>query len=140
MTDPTAIRDFIAYAYNNWQTPPDYVLFFGKGTYDAKNVQGANNDYIPAYETQESLDQINSYTTDDFYVEVSGSDGFIDIPYGRITVETTGDATTIVNKIIQYETQSNKGPWQNLISLVADDGWHGIDGWKATYIQPLQRL
>jgi hypothetical protein len=130
MTDPTAIRDFIAYAYNNWQTPPDYVLFFGKGTYDAKNVQGANNDYIPAYETQESLDQINSYTTDDFYVEVSGSDGFIDIPYGRITVETTGDATTIVNKIIQYETQSNKGPWQNLISLVADDGWHGIDGWE----------
>jgi hypothetical protein len=130
MIDPSAIRDFIAYAYNNWETPPDYVLFFGKGTFDPKDVEAAHNDYVPAWETQESLDQINSYASDDFYVEVSGSDDFIDIPYGRITVETTGDAVTIVNKIIQYETQSYKGPWQNLISLVADDGWHGIDGWE----------
>ena len=60
MTDPTAIRDFIKYAYDNWQTPPDYVLFFGKGTYDPKDVEGQHNDYVPAYETQESLDQINS--------------------------------------------------------------------------------
>jgi hypothetical protein len=130
MTDPTAIRDFIAYAYNNWQIPPDYVLFFGKGTYDHKNIQGSNNDYVPAYETEESLDQIYSYTMDDYFVEVSGDDDIIDIPYGRITVETATDATSIISKIIQYETQINKGPWQNLISLSAQDGWHGTQGWQ----------
>jgi hypothetical protein len=130
MTDVTAIRDFIAYAYNNWQIPPDYVLFFGKGTYDPKNIQGSNNDYIPAYETEESLNQIYSYTTDDYYVEVSGDDELIDIPYGRITVENATDATSIISKIIQYETQINKGEWQNLISLSAQDGWHGTAGWE----------
>ena len=54
-----------------------------------KDVEGQHNDYVPAYETQESLDQINSLTTDDYYVEVSGNDNVIDIPYGRITVQTT---------------------------------------------------
>jgi hypothetical protein len=132
MTDPTAMRDFIKYAYDNWQTTPSYVLFFGKGTYDAKDVDAVHNDYVPAYETQESLNQITSLTTDDYFVEVSGNDDVIDIPYGRITVESPGDASTIVNKIIQYETQSDKGLWQNLITLVADDGWHGTDGWEGT--------
>jgi hypothetical protein len=130
MTDPTAIRDYIKYAYDSWQTKPSYVLFFGKGTYDPKDVEGAGTDYVPAYETQESLEQINSYPTDDYFVEVSGNDDFIDIPYGRITVETANDAISIVNKIIQYETQSDKGSWRNLISLVADDGWHGTAGWE----------
>ncbi len=124
MLDPTAIRDFIAYAYNNWQIKPEYVLFFGKGTYDPKDVEGYHNDYVPAYETQESLDEVNSYTTDDYYVEISGSDPIIDLAYGRITCETSLEANTAVDKIIQYESNNDKGPWQNLITLVADDGWH----------------
>ncbi len=124
MIDPTAIRDFIKYAYDNWQTKPEYVLFFGKGTYDPKDVEGYHNDYVPAYETEESLDQINSYATDDYFVEVSGNDNRIDLAYGRITAATTDEANSAVNKIIQYETSSDKGPWRNLITLVADDGWH----------------
>jgi hypothetical protein len=128
MTDPTAIRDYIKYAYDNWQIQPSYVLFFGKGTYDPKDEDGMHNDYVPAYETQESLDQILSYTMDDYFVEVSGNDELIDIPYGRITIETPSEGEAAVNKIIQYETQSTKGSWRNLITLVADDGWHGTKG------------
>jgi hypothetical protein len=95
-------------------------------------VEGKHNDYVPAYETQESLSQINSLTTDDFFVEVSGNDNIIDIPYGRITAESTDEADNIVNKIIQYETQAEKGTWQNSISLVADDGWHGTEGYEGS--------
>ena len=124
MIDPTAIRDFIKYAYDNWQIKPEYVLFFGKGTYDPKDREGYHNDFVPAYETEESLVQIDSYATDDYYVEVSGSDDKIDLAYGRITASNIGEANTAVNKIIQYETSSEKGPWRNLITLVADDGWH----------------
>ncbi len=125
MLDPTAMRDFIAYAYNNWQIKPEYVLFFGKGTCDPKDVGGYHNDFVPAYETQESLNEITSYATDDYFVEVSGNDPFVDLAYGRITVETSADADIAVNKIIQYESNTDKGPWQNLITLVADDGWKG---------------
>ncbi len=132
MIDPTAIRDFIAYAYNNWQIKPEYVLFFGKGTYDSKDVEGSHNDFVPAYETQESLDEIYSLTTDDYYVEVSGNDPIIDLAFGRITVENSLDANTAIDKIIQYETNGVKGPWRNLISLVADGGWAGGQVWQGT--------
>ncbi len=123
MTDPTAVRDFLKYAYDNWQIKPEYVLLFGKGTYDAKDVEGYNQDFVPAYETQESLDQISSYTTDDYFVRVSGKDSYIDIAYGRIPVTTDVQADSAVDKIIQYETTEDKGLWRNLITLVADDEW-----------------
>ncbi len=125
--DPTAIRDFIRYAYVNWQTTPEYVLFFGKGTYDPKNVEGYNTDFVPTYQTTESLNEIYSYPTDDYFVEVSGSDPFTDLAYGRIPAMNDEQANDIVTKIIQYETGSNQGAWRNLITLVADDGWHGKD-------------
>ncbi len=123
MTDPTAMRDYIKYAFDNWQIKPEYVLFFGKGTYDAKNVEGYNQDFVPAYETQESLDEINSYTTDDYFVEVNGDDPLIDIAYGRIPVTNSTDANIAVDKIIQYQTDESKGLWRNLITLIADDEW-----------------
>lgn len=125
LTDVTAVRDFIKYAYDNWQTKPEYVLFFGKGTYDYKNVEGFNNNFIPPYETEESLYEIPSYTTDDYFVEVSGNDSFVDLASGRITVENAQEANDAVDKIIQYETSSDQGSWRNLITLVADDGYTG---------------
>ena len=35
--DPVAIRDFLKYAYENWQGPPKYVLLVGDGDYDYRN-------------------------------------------------------------------------------------------------------
>ncbi len=127
MVDVTAIRDYIKFAYDNWQTKPEYVLFFGKGTYDYKNVEGFNNNYIPPYETPESLAEIQSYCTDDYYVKVSGNDNFVDLASGRITVQSLQEANDAVDKIIQYETNSENGTWRNLITLVADDGYTGLD-------------
>lgn len=126
MVDVSAIRDFIKYAYDNWQIKPEYVLFLGKGTYDYKNVEGFNNNFVPPYETQESLAEIPSYCSDDFYVKVSGDDNFVDLASGRITVESLQQANDAVDKIIQYETNSENGTWRNLITLVADDGYTGL--------------
>ncbi len=123
LEDPTAIRDFIKYAYDNWQVQPQYVLFFGKGTFDYKNVEGFGDNYVPTYETEESFDEIYSYNTDDYMVSVDGNDLITDLAYGRITVSNDNDANNIVSKIIQYENSSDKGTWRNLITLVSDDGW-----------------
>jgi hypothetical protein len=125
LLDVSGIRDFIKYAFDNWQIKPEYVLFFGKGTYDYKNVEGHNNNFVPVYETQESLYEINSYSSDDFFVNVSGNDAFVDLAAGRITVQTADEANSAVDKIINYETNSATGTWRNLITLVADDGYTG---------------
>jgi len=123
MVDPTAVRDFIKYAYDNWQIKPEYVLFFGKGTFDNKDVEGYHDNFVPTYESEESFDVIYSYNTDDYFVCVDGNDFITDLAYGRITVSNDNDANNIVSKIIQYENSSEKGSWRNLITLVSDDGW-----------------
>ncbi len=120
--DVTAVRDFLKYAFDNWQTTPEYVLFFGKGTYDPKNVEGFNNNFVPAYETVESLSLIPSFTSDDYFVKVSGNDSFVDLASGRMTVRTLEEANNIIDKIIEYENSTSTGVWRNLITLVADDG------------------
>ncbi|MFA3782900.1 type IX secretion system sortase PorU [Melioribacteraceae bacterium 4301-Me] len=120
--DPSAIRDFLKFAYDNWQVKPFYVLLFGDGSYDYYNTEKKSNNFIPAYETKESLYEINSYPTDDFYARVSGSDLKADLAIGRLPVQNLDDAKAIVDKIIAYETKLDMGLWRNTITLVADDG------------------
>jgi hypothetical protein len=122
--DVCAIRDFLKHAYNSWEVTPEYVLFFGSGNYDYKNIEGYNTNFIPTYQTENSFHEVNSYTTDDFFAKINGgNDRKIDFAIGRITVKTPGEAKNFVDKIIEYETQSPKGLWRNKITFVADDGY-----------------
>ncbi len=122
LTDPTALRDYLKYAFDNWQIKPQYVLFLGKGTYDYKNIEGFNDNFIPTWQSIESLGLIDSYTTDDFFARVSGLDNVVDLAFGRITCTNSDEANNIINKIKDYELNSEKGNWRNLITLVSDDG------------------
>lgn len=120
--DVTAIRDFIKYAYDYWTVKPEYVLLFGDGTYDYKNITGANNNFIPPYETTEYLDEVESYPMDDYFVRINGNDGKSDLAIGRLNVQTLTEAEICINKIIDYENNQDEGLWRSLITLVADDG------------------
>jgi hypothetical protein len=121
--DVSAIRDFIKYAYDNWEITPQYVLFFGKGTFDYKNVAEFDDNLIPTWQTKESLQLLSSYTSDDFFVNVDGTDTNIDIAPGRITASNETEANNYITKVIDYEQNSKRGLWKNLITLVADDGY-----------------
>jgi hypothetical protein len=124
LLDVSAIRDFIKYAYDNWQIKPEYVLLFGKGTYDYKNTEGFGDNFIPTWQTQESLILVfggDSYTSDDFFVSVDDTVFQPDLAMGRITALSVDQANNYVEKIIRYEQSSDKGAWRNLITLVADD-------------------
>ncbi|MBN2572869.1 MAG: type IX secretion system sortase PorU, partial [Ignavibacteriales bacterium] len=122
--DPVAIRDFLKYAYDNY-TGTDrlkYCILFGDGSYDYFNVEGMNNNFVPTYETNESLNEIGAYSTDDFYSWIVGTDKYMDISVGRLTVNSLTEAKNAVDKIIDYETNSDIGNWRNRIILIADDG------------------
>jgi len=121
MMDPTAIRNFLKYGYENWQTKPFYVLLFGDGDYDYYNAEGYNKNFVPTYQTKKSLYELDSYPMDDFYSRIVGNDSVADLAIGRLNIQTTSDATNVVDKIISYELPDN-GLWKNLITLVADDG------------------
>jgi hypothetical protein len=121
MMDPAAIRNFLKYGYDNWNIKPFYVLLFGDGDYDYYNAEGYSKNYIPTYQTKESLDVLSSFPTDDFYGRIAGNDESADLAMGRLNIQTDEDAVAVVDKIISYETNT-RGLWKNLITLVADDG------------------
>jgi len=66
VTDVTAIRDFLKYAYDNWTPAPRFVLMLGQASFDFKGVLGVQSSFVPTWETPESLDGIASWATDDF--------------------------------------------------------------------------
>jgi hypothetical protein len=71
MYDPTAIRDFLKYAYDNWQRRPLYVMLVGDGDYDPKNIiNKSDKNWIPTYHTAE-LDDIISRVTDSWFTYVA---------------------------------------------------------------------
>ena len=100
------------------------------------SLEKINKNFVPVYETAESLYEIQSYPTDDYYSRISGNDKRNDLAIGRLNVQTAAEAEVVVDKIIKYETGLEKGLWRNNITLVADDGPQEIgrdDGSLHTY-------
>lgn len=122
LIDPTAIRDFLYHAYTSWEVTPRYVLLFGAGSFDYLSILAQRHEYIPTWQTQESFSQINTYTSDDFFVQFSPGSRRPSLITGRLNAINEDDARVMVDKIIDYETNADSGPWRNLISYVADDG------------------
>lgn len=123
--DPTAIRNYLKWSYENCSIKPEYVLFFGDCTYDFRNIENKGNNFVPTYQTEYSLDIINSWATDDYFCNVVGDDKIntmrIDIIPGRVPCRTESEAKNFVDKIIQYDKKIIPGQWKNTITLVADD-------------------
>lgn len=132
LLDPTAIRDFIKYAYENWQIQPEYVLLFGDGDYDYFDLADKGLNFISTFQSTESLYEINSYPYDDYYSRIAGNDQFADVGIGRLSITSTDEAEIVVDKIITYETELNKGLWRNKITLLADDGLAGFSNGSVT--------
>ena len=114
LLSPEAIRDFLRYAYFNWQKPPSYVLLVGDANSDFKH--GKN--YVPAY-------YFNSFkfgqaATDNLYACVNGDDPLPDIFIGRIATRTKEETRAVVEKILRYENNPYFGTWRrNLLMLAA---------------------
>ena len=126
--DPGAIRDMARLLYE--RNPAfRYLLLFGDGSYDYKGLVRdlpAEN-FVPVYETDESLDPIDGFPSDDFYgllgpEEGENLKGGLDIYVGRLPAKSAEEAMILVNKIIHYETDPGSfGDWRVRSGYVADD-------------------
>lgn len=134
LQDPVAMRNFLKYAYYNWEERPVYVLFFGDGSYDYKNIynlysSGLKNWIPPIQVNSDFADDVASYCSDDYIVEINESQNepnsniVTDFSSGRVCVNNTDEANDVVDKIINYEGPANFGKWKNEAMYIADDGW-----------------
>jgi hypothetical protein len=125
--DITAIRDFAKMLYDRNPDKFKYLLLMGDGSFDHKDITGQGKNFIPVYETTTTLAPINSFPSDDYYAlltegEGAGLSGALDISVGRIPVRTSFEANTVVEKIINYETNpETMGDWRNRLVFNADD-------------------
>lgn len=129
--DIGAIRNFIKYIYDNAQDPSHrirYVLLFGNASIDYKNRLQGNNNIIPVYASLYSLSlSHSSASSDDFYGMMDPEEGKmassdkLDIAVGRIPADDPQMAKTMVDKLLNYESQESFGDWHNSIVLISDD-------------------
>lgn len=135
--DATAIKDFLRMLYNRSEVGNDkellYVLLFGDGSYNNRKLTNGNTNFIPTFQSFESLKATESFTTDDYYVLLDDNESYlntelIDAGIGRFPVQTVAEAQNVVNKTKRYFTGNiqgqgilNAGEWKNKICFVADD-------------------
>ena len=131
--DISAIRDFMRMLYKRGSFSDDYnngyLLLFGDASYDYKHRVHENTNFVPTYESDESLRLTSSYVTDDFFGLLDDRDGLnclgdLDIGIGRLPVTTLEEAKSAVDKIEQYTGRNQKvmRDWRNTMCFIADDG------------------
>ena len=121
LSDPTAVRDFVKYAYERWTTRPSYLLLFGDGDYDYRDILPyPSENRVPVFE-YDGLTESGSRASDDWFTTVAGNDSEMDLAVGRLPVQTVSEARRVVDKIIAYETKPILGDWRSLVTMVGDD-------------------
>lgn len=154
MQDVSAIRDFARYHYEAHGQNLKYLLLFGDCSYDYKRRAINNHNFVPVYEARNSLDPIDSFSSDDYFgfmeddegewIETRLGDHTMELGIGRIPAKTIDEARAVVNKIIRYQTSTNAfGSWRNEIVFIADDGDQNIHqrdaNRLATYVDTARR-
>jgi hypothetical protein len=139
--DISAIRDFIRMLYQRSAVgeEPRYLLLFGDASFDYKNRIANNTNFVPTFQSLNSLRPTESYVTDDFFGlmdnnEGSDASGTLDLGVGRLPVDNAGEADDAVLKIKRYlglvpqtpgtnfsNSVPRLGSWRNDICFVADD-------------------
>lgn len=129
--DISAIRNFVRMLYEQ-STPGkqiQYLLLFGGASFDYKDRINGNTNFVPTWQSDNSLHIVTSIATDDFYGYLDDGEGgddanFLDIGIGRFPVNTPLQARQAVDKVESYLRKDEKtmGPWRNIVTFVADDG------------------
>ncbi len=131
--DVTAIRDFIHYVYENWSDTLKYVLLFGDGHYDYRNIRLPDiPNLIPPFEITNKPNQtpeVDSRETDNYYVALgmTGNLGEIDpfLSIARLPINSAEQIEIYRDKIDKYSksytVDPEKNGWQSWLTFVSDD-------------------
>ncbi|HYC86566.1 MAG TPA: type IX secretion system sortase PorU [Chryseosolibacter sp.] len=141
--DVTAIRDFLKLLYDRSPSTLKAALLFGKCSYDYKDRVADNTNFVPTYESRNSLHPLQTYSSDDYFAFLENTEGewqespakkhTLDIGVGRLPVTTLLQAQAVVDKIISYDRDPElRGYWRKKIAFVADDG-NGDDGFTSLH-------
>ena len=114
---PFAIRDYLQQLSADPAQAPQAVLLVGDASLDPRNYLGFGDfDFVP---TRIIETQAFKTASDDWFSDFQQT-GFATIPTGRIPVRTVSDAALVISKIVNYESGSTAGSWNQQALLIAD--------------------
>lgn len=120
----TGIRNFIKMLYDR-SNKLKYVLLFGDGSFDNRNIRPETKNFIPTFQSENSLNPVASFVTDDYFVILDNDEsvynGAVDLGIGRIPASTSFEAELVVHKIINYYSPKTFGNWKNIVCFIGDD-------------------
>ena len=116
-TTTTSIKNYIQTQYDTLKPALEFVTLIG---------DSGGSISIPAWTENQS-----GYggSGDHYYTTLDGGDILADVHLGRLSVTSTAEMTTVVNKILNYETAPPLGTdpgWFTRATLVGDPGFSGI--------------
>lgn len=132
--DATAYRRLMKMLYDRAESvedAPKYLLLFGDGLTDNRLITypRLNKDnLLLTYQSVNSVGTVDSYVLEDYYGFLDDDEksdflrNKLDISVGRIPAQTVDEADGVVDKLIAYMKNKTPGSWQNVITLMADDG------------------
>lgn len=125
----TGIRNFIKMFYDR-DNGLKYVLLFGDGSYDNRGIKSGTKNFVPTYQSENSLNPVASFVTDDYFAILDAGesvyDGAVDLGIGRIPASTPSEANLVVDKIESYYRPEALGEWRGTVCFIGDDEDGGL--------------
>ncbi len=121
--NPIAIKNFLSYSFENWETKPSYALLVGDGHWNFHehnlDTYGSGPQLIPPHLVwadpwQGEVDSANLLAT------IVGTDPFPDLMIARLPVNSHLELNAYISKLIDYESTPYEN-WQQNHIFVAED-------------------
>ena len=115
----SSIKNYIENAYYSWDNPPEYLCLVG-------DADGSVS--VPTYDVSAGAGSGGAHGESDYpYTLIEGDDYYPEMIVGRISVRSSSELATVVNKIIGYEkAYAGTGDWLTSAALVGDPYDSGI--------------
>ncbi|MCK4413929.1 MAG: hypothetical protein KAY32_10310 [Candidatus Eisenbacteria sp.] len=153
-SDPVALRNFFALAYEAYRDDPamprlSHLVLCGDAYFDPRGyLRGSRRELVPGMQLftwDYQLRQIwePAFYGDDWFGLLDGADDeALDLAIGRLPVNSLSQAWNLVNKIIDYETSAPLGTWRTRMLFAADDVCQGNepDDLGFTHMTQTERL
>lgn len=135
--DATAYRRLMKMLYDRADgdalNMPRYLLLMGNCTFDNRMLTAAwsrynPQDYLLCFESENSFSDTQSYVMEDYFGLLDDGEGVSltrekpDLGVGRFPVTTPEEAEIMVDKVVDFISNSNAGAWKNVVLMLGDDG------------------
>lgn len=129
--DAAAIKRYMRMLYdragNDPLLMPRHLLLVGDGSYNTFSTNVSNQNWIPSYQTVNSLNPSFSYTSDDYFGVLDASEGeapqdLVDIGIGRLPVSSPAMAGEVISKLLGYDRLQMLTATGDVCSTTGDGG------------------